>query len=93
MKQKRNHQYTTLKMNIPKDLLDEFNQIAELKCYTTTEAVKEAMRRYIADEYPKRFAEAPSNSRFAEAMRQFIEYGKRPDVIARRRERQRYFKK
>ena len=63
MKQKRNHPYTTLKMNIPKDLLDEFNQIAELQCYTTTEAVKEAMRRYIADEYPKRFAEA---------MRQYI---------------------
>mgnify|MGYP003329766437 CR=1 FL=1 len=50
MKQKRNHPYTTLKMNIPKDLLDEFNQIAELQCYTTTEAVKEAMRQFIADE-------------------------------------------
>ena len=47
--------YTTLKMNIPKALLDEFNQIAELQHYSTTEAIKEAMRQFIADQTPDNY--------------------------------------
>ena len=47
--------YTTLKFNVPKALLAEFNEIAELQHYSTTEALKEAMRQFIVAQTPENY--------------------------------------
>ena len=54
--QRENIEYTSFKFNVPKKLLAEFNDVALLNHYSTAEAMKEAMRRFIDDASPENYA-------------------------------------
>ena len=53
--QRENIEYTSFKFNVPKKLLAEFNDVAILNHYSTAEAMKEAMRRFIDDASPENY--------------------------------------
>ena len=50
------HEFTSMKVNIPKNLVEEFTRVAQLNHYSRVEAMKEAMRQFIMDQTPDNYA-------------------------------------
>jgi hypothetical protein len=51
-------EFTKVSFNVPKKLLEEFETIAFLNHYSRVEALKEAMRGFVAEQTPEEYTNA-----------------------------------
>jgi len=63
-------QYSKISVNMPKELLKEFDRVCELHSYSRAEGIKESVRQFIVDQMPDEYYSPQMKQVMHEAIRE-----------------------